>query len=202
VKYANWGLVILLLAPVRVAFGRQQATQQEDPVAAAARRAREQKQQQTKAPKVWDNDTIPKRPGAVSVIGPAAPENEPAAPVPAGNAENKPGDSDIGKKAASTAAEQKSAIETDLSAAKEQLQTLQNDLDILQRKYTLDQQMHYGKPDYASDKAGAASLQDEQDQIDAKQQEMIAAQQKIAELQAKLNAGSSGASGDSKNKSQ
>ena len=110
-KYANWGLVILLLAPVGVAFGRQQGTQQEDPVAAAARRAREQKQQQTKAPKVWDNDTIPKRPGAVSVIGPAAPENEAAAPASSGNAENKPGDSDTGKKAASTAAEQKSAIE-------------------------------------------------------------------------------------------
>jgi len=202
VKYANWGLVILLLAPWHVAFARQQTTQQEDPVAAAARRAREQKRQQTKAPKVWDNDTIPKRPGAVSVIGPAAPEAEPAGTVPSGNAENKPGDSDTGKKVASTAAEQKSAIETDLSAAKEHLQTLQNDLDILQRKYTLDQQMYYGKPAYASDKAGAASLQDEQDQIDAKQQEMIAAQQKIAELQAKLNAGGNGAGSDSKNKSQ
>ena len=39
--------------------------------------------------------------------------------------------------------------------------------------------MFYGKPNYAADKAGAASLQDEQDQIDAKQQEMIAAQRSL-----------------------
>jgi hypothetical protein len=201
-KWANWGFVILLLAPARVAVAQQQSTQQEDPVAAAARRAREQKQQQAKPLKVWDNDNIPKRPGALNVIGQAVPENEPATADSSASTENKPADSGTGKKVVLTAAEQKSVIETDLAAAKEQLQTLQNDLDILQRKYTLDQQMYYSKPDYASDKAGAASLQDEQDQIDAKQQEMIAAQQKIADLQAKLNATNPGASSDSKNNSQ
>ena len=197
-KCANWGIVLLLLSPACVAVAQQQVAQQEDPVAAAARRAREQKQQQAKAPRVWDNDTIPKSPSSLSVIGQTAAEN--GAATAASSAEDKPADSGTGKKEKAT--EQKSVIEADLAAAKEQLQTLQNDLDILQRKFTLDQQTYYSKPDYASDKAGAASLQDEQDQIDAKRQEMIAAQQKIAEWQENLNAASPGASSETKNDSQ
>jgi len=193
-KHANWGLVILLLAPARVAMARQQSTQQSDPIAAAARRAREQKQQQAKPARVWDNDTIPKSPGALSVIGQAAPDS--ASP------ENAPAASGAGKDASPTTPKQKSDSATEVAALKEQLQTLQNDLDILQRKYILDQQTYNAKPGYASDKAGAASLQDEQDQIDAKQQEMIAAQQKIVELQEKLSGGTPGASSETKNDSQ
>ena len=200
-KYAQWGLLIVLLTPARAAVARQQTTQQQDPVAAAARRAREQKQQQAKATKVWNNDNIPKSPDGLSVIGPASPESQSASADSSGNAQ-KPAASGDEKKAAPAGAAQKSAIESDLAAAKEQLQTLQNDLDILQRKYTLDQQMFYGKPNYAADKAGAASLQDEQDQIDAKQQEMIAAQQKIADLQSKLNAASPAPSSETKDNSQ
>jgi len=200
-KCANWGFVILLFAPARIAVAQQPSTQQDD-VAAAARRVREQKQQQAKAVKVWDNDNIPKSPAGLSVIGQAAPENKPATADSSANTEGKPVDAGAGKKIALTPAEQKSVVETDLAAAKEQLQTLQNDLDILQRKYTLDQQTYYSKPEYASDKAGAASLQDEQDQIDAKQQEMIAAQQKITDLQEKLNAASPSSGTETKNDSQ
>jgi hypothetical protein len=221
-KCATWGVIILLLAPASVAAAKQQSTQQEDPVAAAGRRAtngnftsgltggqedpvaaaarrvREQKKQQTKATKVWDNENIPKDPGALSVVGQSAPENEAAPSDSSASTGTKPAAAGNGGKVALTPAEQKSVIESDLAAAKEQLQTLQNDFDILQRKYTLDQQMYYGRTDFASDKAGAASLQDEQNQIDAKQQEMIAAQQKVADLQAKLNA----AGTDTKSSSQ
>lgn len=200
-KYAHWGLLILLLAPARAAVARQQTPQPQDPVAEAARRAREQKQQQAKATKVWNNDNIPKSPDGLSVIGQASSENQAAPADSSANAE-KPAASGDAKKAAPAAAEQKSAVESELAAAKEGLQTLENDLDILQRKYTLDQQMYYGKPNYAADKAGAASLQDEQDQIDAKQREMIAAQQKIVDLQAKLNAASPAPSSETKDNSQ
>jgi hypothetical protein len=201
-KYAHWGLLIVLLTPARAAVARQQSTQTQDPVAEAARRAREQKQQQAKATKVWNNDNIPKNPDGLSVIGQATPESQPTSADSSANAQKPAASGDEKKTAAPAAAAQKSAIESDLAAAKEQLQTLQNDLDILQRKYTLDQQMFYGKPNYAADKAGAASLQDEQDQIDAKQQEMIAAQQKIADLQAKLNAASPAPSSETKDNSQ
>ncbi len=200
-KYAHWGLLILLLTPAGAAVAQQQTTQTQDPVAEAARRARGQKQQQAKATKVWNNDNIPKSPDGLSVIGPSSPESQAPSVDSSANAPKTPASGDE-KKAAPAAAAQKSAIESDLAAAKEQLQTLQNDLDILQRKYTLDQQMFYGKPNYAADKAGAASLQDEQDQIDAKQQEMIAAQQKIADLQAKLNAASPAPSSETKDNSQ
>ena len=179
----------------------QQTTKPQDPVAEAARRAREQKQQQAKATKVWNNDNIPKNPDGLSVIGQASPESQPTSADSSANAPKTAASGDE-KKTAPAAAAQKSAIESDLAAAKEQLQTQQNDLDILQRKYTLDQQMFYGKPNYAADKAGAASLQDEQDQIDAKQQEMITAQQKIADLQAKLNAASPAPSSETKDNSQ
>ena len=188
-KCANLGVVILLFATASVALARQPG-QQEDTVAAASRRAREQKQQQAKAPKVWDNDNIPKNPGALSVIGQSAPEN-PSPSDSSGKEDSKTAASADAKKAPATAAEQKATIETELAAAKDQLQTLQNDLDILQRKYTLDEQTYYGKTNYAADKAGAASLQDEHDQIDSKQQEIIAVQQKIADLQTQLSAADS-----------
>ena len=185
-KRTIWGLFVLSLIPVTAALAQPASAQQEDPLAAAARQAREEKKQQAKPGKVWDNDNIPKNAGALSVVGQSAQEN--AAPGDtSANSGNKAAADGSGKLAL-TPAEQKAVVEQDLNAAKEELQNLQSDFDILQRKHTLDQQMYLSKPDYSSDKAGAAALQDEQDQIDAKQQEMIAAQQKVADLQAKLNA--------------
>lgn len=187
-KLARWGLAILLAAPANLAFARQQTDQQDDSLAAAARRAREQKKQQAKSPKVWTNDDVPKNPASVSVVGQleltsAAPSSDDAA-----SSDKKPGSPETPAAKTASPADKKAAIEEQLLAAKENLQTLQNDFDILQRKLVLDQQMYHGKPDYASDKAGAAALKDEQDQLDAKQQEMMDAQTKIADLQAQLNA--------------
>jgi hypothetical protein len=184
-RRAEWGLVILLISPVGIAEARQQQPeQQEDSLAAAARRARELKKEQAKSAKVWDNDSMPKNPSSLSIVGNAPPAEEHSANAPS----SAPGSSTPSDaKNADTDAKNKSAILAELAATKEQLQTLQNDLDILQRKFTLDQQMYYGKPNYAADKAGVASLQDEQTQIDAKQQEMANAQKKVADLLEKLN---------------
>jgi hypothetical protein len=187
-KHAQWALIVFSLAPGRAAMALPRFPQQADPVVAAARKAREQKQSQAKAPKVWDNDNIPKSARALSVIGPAPSAPDSHSGDSGSNTDKKPTDSGEGKTAPAAPAAQKSALEAELAAAKEQMQTLQNDLDILQRKYNLDQQTYYARPDYASDKAGAADLRDEQDQIDAKQQEMTAEQQKVADFQAKLGA--------------
>jgi len=46
--------------------------------------------------------------------------------------------------------------------------------------------MYYIKPDYASDTAGAAKLQDEQDRIAAKQREMDEEQKMIDDMEADL----------------
>jgi hypothetical protein len=93
----------------------------------------------------------------------------------------------------SAASGKQSALQADLAAAKDQLQSLTTDLDILRRKFTLDQQVYFGKPDYAADKAGAASVKDEQDQIDAKQQEIADAQKKINDLQSGIESAASSA---------
>ena len=85
-------------------------------------------------------------------------------------------------------AREKAAVSAELAEAKEHLESLTTDLDILVRKLGLDQQMYYNKPEYASDKDGAAKLKAEQDDIDAKKQEIEAAQKKIEELTSKLNA--------------
>ena len=68
-----------------------------------------------------------------------------------------------------------------------QLQTAKADLDILQRKFNLDSQTYYGKPDYAADKEGAASIDAEKGQVEAKQQEVADAQMKVDQLEAKLS---------------
>lgn len=194
-RIAKWGLLILLVSPLEPASARQPKQQtppssqqkQEDALAAAARRAREEKKEQPKAAKVWDNDNISTTTGQINVVGQpgetaaAAVEQAAGEPVAAAQApEPKPGPA--------AAAEDKSAIEGDLNAAKANLQNLKSGLDILQRKYALDQQMYYGKTDYASDTAGAAALKAEKDEVDAKQQEVAAAQKKVDELQAKLDA--------------
>jgi hypothetical protein len=169
-----------ILAFAGVAAGQQS---QSDSLVAAARRAREEKTQQPKATRVWDNDNIPKRPDEITVLSDNTPQTPavPGSSAPAASAKEAEStkDSSAGKKA---------TLETDLASSKENLQTLQNDLDILKRKFALDQQSYYGKPNYATDKDDATSLSGEQDQIDAKQLEMGAAQQKIADLQSQLNA--------------
>ena len=230
-KSAWPGLAILLLLPVNSVFARPPQPQQyheEDPsnVADAARRARDQKKEQSKSAKVWDNDTIPKTPGAVSVIGPAPaaaegddaaagadakdadasakaatagaegadnagkPANEGASgtPAPAATTEAGGAGSATDEKAKSgEASAEVAAIQSDLAAAKAQLQTAKADLDILQRKFNLDSQTYYGKPDYAADKEGAASIDAERGQVETKQQEVADAQMKVDQLEAKLS---------------
>ena len=189
-RLATWALPILLISPLASVSARQPLPQtsqpsdqkQEDALAAAARRAREQKKDQPKAAKTGDNENIPTARGQISVVAQPTESGAKAGKQAAGAPAAKP------QKASGAAAEDKPGIERDLKAAQEKLQSLKNDLDILQRKYTLDQQSYYGKTDYASDTAGAAALKAEKDDVDAKQQEVAAAQKEVDELQAKLDA--------------
>lgn len=167
----------------------------DDMLAEAARRAREQKKQEPKAAKVWDNDNIPTKPGSISIIGesgslsqasavPAADRAEsPSNTTAAANAEKGAGSEASG---ATDVEQQKTEITKQLEKAKERLQSVSTDLDILSRKYTLDQQMYYGKPDYSSDTEGAAALKAEEGQIASKKQEVADAQKQVDDLTAKL----------------
>jgi len=180
-KIAHGALIILLVLPLGNAWARPQQTapppdqQQNDSLAAASRRAQEQKKDQKKAAKVWDNDNLPTAPGAVSVVG-----QTPAAASPAGDAVSENAADETNASGATP--EGKPADHVDVGALEDQLKDLRTDLDILQRKYTLDQQTYYGKTNYAADKAGAAALQDEKAQIDAKQQEIDDIQNKLNSL--------------------
>jgi hypothetical protein len=201
-RVGRWVLLVLVLSPLGIARAQQQQqqqasqqpAQQEDSLAGAARRARDQKKDQAKSKKVYDNDNLPATQGGVNVVGQtesgseASPAGtaEPHASPAGGNQGGGAGTTD----SASNAAKSKAASSAELSAAKEQLQSLKTDLDILQRTATLDQQVYYSNPDHSSDKEGAAKLKDEQNEIEAKQQEVADAQKKVDELQSKLNSGS------------
>ena len=190
-KIAQWGLGILLVMPTGIAVGQAQPPQEAqapppapaDPLAAAARQAREAKKDQPKPARVWDDDTVPKSNAAISVVG-KTPDDSNAAPSDAAAASPAAAAAGAG---ASAGAGNRAALESAIANAKEKLATIKVDLDLLQRTYTLDSQMYYIKPDYASDADGAAKLKDEQDQIAAKQQEMDDEQKKIDDLDAELS---------------
>jgi hypothetical protein len=196
-KIAHWSIGILLVMPMGIAAGQAQPPAQDaqapaptDSLAAAAKQAREAKKDQPKSARVWNDDTIPKSNAAISVVGQTPDDNagaaaagDAAAAAPAAAANGSAG---AGGGAAAGGGDRK-ALEGSIANAKEKLATIKVDLDLLQRTYTLDSQMYYIKPDYASNTDGAAKLKDEQDQIAAKQQEMDDEQKKIDDLNAELS---------------
>ncbi len=201
------GLAIVILLQVGSTSARQPLEQQQQgdstSIADAARRSREQKKEQPKGTKVWDNDTIPRKPGAVSVVGqtPATDATDDSAAKPADGDANAVGqtastDSTTStplapaadKSEGSKASAELAAIQTDLASAKAHLQTAKADLDIVQRKLALDSQMYYSKPNYSADKDGAANIAAEKTDLEAKQQEVADAQMKVDQLEAKLAA--------------
>jgi hypothetical protein len=198
-KIAHWGLGILLVMPMGIAAGQAPPPSQDaqapapaptDSLAAAAKQAREAKKDQPKPARVWNDDTIPKSNAAISVVGQTPGDNGGTAAAPGDAAAAAPAAAANGSAAAGGAAAgggDRKALESSIANAKERLATIKVDLDLLQRTYTLDSQMYYIKPDYASDTDGAAKLKDEQDQIAAKQQEMDDEQKKIDDLNAELS---------------
>lgn len=181
---AKWAPLILLLSLPGLTAAQQSQAQtspasdhQQDSLAATARRAREAKKDQAKPAKVWDNESLASAPGAISIVGPPAASNDNSAS--ADEAKSTAG--------AGLATGKIASIEASLNAAKANLESLKVDLDLLQRKYSLDQQTYYGTPEYSSDKAGAATLAGEKNQIDTKQQDVADAEKKVADLQAQLD---------------
>lgn len=193
-RIAKCGLVILLVLPAGMAVAQQQQPPQQpqtDSLAAAARRARAQNKEKPKAAIVWNDDNISSTKNEpINILGHAAPADE--------DSSNPPATSGPAAKPAAAPAN-KASLDDALKAAKASLESLQTDLDLLQRKYTLDQMMYDGNPNSSKDKSGAAQLQDDQDQIDAKQQEVADAQKKVDDLLSQLDAASSDSSSDTSN---
>jgi len=214
-KIAHWSLGILLVLPVGIAAGQAQPAPQDsqapapapaDSLAAAAKAAREAKKDQAKPARVWNDDNVPKASDEISVVGQTPAADDSGSPAAAtGDPANSTGAANGSDGSAGDKAERKhdrAGLESSIANAKEKLGTIKVDIDLSQRTYTLDSQMYYIKPDYKSDTAGAAKLQDEQDHIAAKQQEMDEEQKKIDDLEAelgKLPAAAAPASGESSN---
>lgn len=181
-RIAQFAVIALLVCPAGVAYGQQPPSQsgqpaaKQDPIVEAARQAQERKKDQAKVVKVWDNDNIPSKPGEVSVIG------ETPTPADASATADTTAIAPAEAKPAPTRAE----IESNIRDARQRLLTLKTDLDILQRTYDLDLQMYMSKPDYTSDKEGAAKMTDEKAQVDAKKQEIADLEKKIQEMQGKM----------------
>jgi len=173
--------VILLVSPLATAARPQQdsSSSQQDTLAEAARRTQEQKKSQPPTAKVWDNDSIPSTNGNISVVGQASPSEGGT------SASNPPAPTQ--RTGGPVTPEQKAAILVNLKESKAQLESLKADLDITQRKYALDAQTYLSNPNY-TDKSGAQALDDEKEQIAAKQQEIAEAQKKVDDLQAQADA--------------
>jgi hypothetical protein len=186
-RIARWAFTILLLTPLAAPFvagpARAQDQDQDTSLAAAARRAQEQKKDQPKAAKVWDNTNLPTT-GAVNVVGQEPPAGGSSTQSTADTTASTAPAADT--KPAPTAAEL-AGLNSDLDVAKQRVADLKADLDVAQRKYTLDQQTYYGKPNFAADKAGAAALAAEKSDVDAKADAVAVAEKLLASAQAKVD---------------
>lgn len=176
-------LTAALLLPHAVLAQQQDSqSQQNQSVADAARRAREKKKNATKSPKVITDDDLDKGnfiPGqsGVNVGGPPELETQPPSPQAVAAAE-------ASDKASEEAAEKKAADEdAETAKLKEQVAEAEKQLDLLRREFALDSDAYYSKTDFANDKAGKAKLDDEQQQIAAKQQELDNLKIRLAALE-------------------
>ena len=156
------------------AFAQSQDSQS---VAEAARKARAQKKNTEKAPKVITDETLDVKKGDVQSATaeqprmPGSPE-APAQPAAAA-APSTP--------AAPAAKDQKDAKE--VADLKVKIKRAQDDLDLLQREQSLENDRYYSQTDYAHDTAGKAKLDDLKQQVTDKQQELERLKARLAELQ-------------------
>ena len=168
-----------------VALAQSQDSQS---VAEAARRAREKKKGATKPVKVITDETLDVKKGDVQS---AVAEEPKIAGAPDTKGQAAPGAANAAAASATTQSTKDEKLKKEIEAAKEQLKQAIDDLDLLQRENRLDQDTYYSKPDYAADTAGKQKLDDEQQQISDKRQEVERLKAKLADLQKSLGESSS-----------
>jgi len=180
--YLLTGLAAALLAAGLA--GPASAQSQSPSVAEATRRAREQKKAATKPVRILTDDDLPKaatpeasRPAVPPAAEPAKPEEE-AKPPATDGAQNEA--------AKQQEARKKAELRAALKQAKADLAQAEGELDVLQRKTTLDSDAYYSKTDYARDTAGKTRLEDDQRQVNDKKNEVQALKAKIAALEAAI----------------
>jgi DNA repair exonuclease SbcCD ATPase subunit len=157
-----------------------QSPPQHDALAEAARKAREQKKNLPKAAKVYDNDNIPRSPGAVSVVGEASKKSEAGAPSK--------------KSEAATLTKEEKAEKKDeaywrarFAKARVKLKKDQDELEVLQRELGQLQVQYYPDPMKAlQQQYSQADINKQRAKIDAKQKDIQQDQQAISDLEDEL----------------
>jgi hypothetical protein len=192
-KALRWSLGLLLLVPaVSLPAHAQQAAAPAPSSATTPADSTANTDAKPKKARVWDNDNIPKSGDEISVVGPAQPA--PDASADANAAANGAGGNAAapaaGAAPAANSDDSRGVRKTDkdsrVEAAKQKLDSLKKDIDLAQRKLSLDSDTYYAKPDYATDHDGAEALKAEKDALTEKQDEVDAAQKELDQLMAEL----------------
>ena len=148
-------------------------------VADAARRAREQKKPQPKPAKVITDEDIKPAPPAVVAGAPATPD---AAAAPA-NATSVVAAPPAGSAPAAQARDQKDQPEPkEVSDLKAQIKQALDDLRLVLREESLEEDKFYSNTDYAHDNAGKAKIDDLKQQASEKQVVLDRLKARLAEL--------------------
>ena len=159
-------------------------SQDSQSVAEAARRAREKKKDAAAKPaKVITDETLDVKKADVQS---AVAEEDKIAGAPAAKPQPQNPAANAAAANAKTQTDRDEKAKKELAALKEQLKEALSDLDLLQRENRLDQDAYYSKTNYGSDTAGKQKLDDEQQQISNKRQEVEQLKTKVADLQKSL----------------
>jgi hypothetical protein len=177
----------IVVAALLPAAGLSQS-QDSQSVAEAARRAREKKKDAAKPTKVITDETLEVKKGDVQS---AVAEEPKIAGAPDTKGQAAPGVANAAAAKATTQAARDEKLKKEVAAVKEQLKEALGDLDLLQRENRLDQDTYYSQPNYGADTAGKQKLDDEQQQISDKRQEVERLKAKLADLQKSLGESSS-----------
>ena len=172
--------IALVGAFLPVAFSQSQDSQS---VAEAARRARERKKDSAKPAKVITDDTLDVKKGDVQSAVAEEPKIAGASDA-AGQGANGAVNPAAGDAKTQAARDEKQKKE--IAAVKEHLKDALGDLDLLERENRLDQDTYYSEPNPAGDDAGKQKLDDEQQKITGKRQEIDRLKAKLADLQKSL----------------
>ncbi len=167
---------LMILAP---AAGAQD--QQTPPLGTVAKQARAEKPPVAPGKKVWTNDNLPTNPFAISVVGPPAPPAEKPASDET-KADDKSGAAKSGPKS-------QTEMEADLAKELMALELAEKQYDLSKRDFALQQQAFYANAKANQDEAGQAQLAEVQKQLDAMAADLEARRARVADLQAKVDAG-------------
>jgi len=167
-------------APSKAQASEKQPATKPDPLVEAARKAREAQKNAPKASAVFTNDNIPATPGAVSVVGSAAPE--------ASSKQSSSSDKTTGAGQANSSPKNDEATwRKKFADARQKLAQDQTELSVLQRESDQLQLQYYPDPTKAlMQSVDRSDIVKKQKAIDDKKKQIDADQQAISTLEDEL----------------